>query len=132
MTALVLLGVVVAIGAAAVAIYNRLVRFKNGGESAWSDIDVQLKRRHELIPNVVETVKGYASHERATLGSRTSGPTRSPTSIRSRRRGTRGGTRGFQSRGFVSDIGRSMDTMGSTMASRPKGAGSSGFGGGSW
>jgi LemA protein len=51
----------------AVGVYNGLVRLRNGSESAWSDIDVQLKRRWELIPNLVETVKGYASHERQTL-----------------------------------------------------------------
>jgi LemA protein len=50
-----------------VGVYNGLVRLRNGSESAWSDIDVQLKRRWELIPNLVETVKGYASHERQTL-----------------------------------------------------------------
>lgn len=49
--------------------YNQLIRQKNQGEEAWSDIDVQLKRRHNLIPNLVETVKGYAQHERATLDS---------------------------------------------------------------
>ena len=51
----------------AVGAYNRLVRLRNGGESAWSDIDVQLKRRWELIPNLVETVKGYAKHEQSTF-----------------------------------------------------------------
>ena len=50
-----------------VVMYNQLVRLRNSGESAWSDIDVQLKRRHELVPNLVETVKGYASHERGTF-----------------------------------------------------------------
>lgn len=48
-------------------LYNRLVRLRNQAESAWADIDVQLKRRYDLIPNLVETVKGYASHERETL-----------------------------------------------------------------
>jgi len=48
-------------------IYNRLVRLRNQSEGAWADIDVQLKRRYDLIPNLVETVKGYASHERDTL-----------------------------------------------------------------
>ena len=47
--------------------YNGLVRSRNEAKNAWSQIDVQLKRRHDLIPNLVETVKGYASHERGTL-----------------------------------------------------------------
>jgi LemA protein len=47
-----------------VAMYNRLVRLRNRSENAWAQVDVQLKRRHDLIPNLVETVKGYASHER--------------------------------------------------------------------
>src|SRR5947207_15522182 len=52
---------------AAVAGYNKLVGLRQRSEEAWSDIDVQLKRRHSLIPNLVETVKGYAAHERGTL-----------------------------------------------------------------
>ncbi len=51
----------------AVTTYNGLVKLRNGIEAAWAQIDVQLKRRYDLIPNLVETVKGYASHERATL-----------------------------------------------------------------
>jgi LemA protein len=47
--------------------FNRLVAFKNQMKNAWSQIDVQLKRRHDLIPNLVNTVKGYAKHERETL-----------------------------------------------------------------
>ena len=47
--------------------YNRLVRLRNRIDAAWSQIDVQLKRRYDLIPNLVETVKGYAAHERETL-----------------------------------------------------------------
>jgi LemA protein len=47
--------------------YNVLVRLRNQVENAWAQIDVQLKRRHDLIPNLVETVKGYAAHERGTL-----------------------------------------------------------------
>src|ERR671914_1028667 len=47
--------------------YNRLVRLRNQIEAAWSQIDVQLRRRYDLIPNLVETVKGYAAHERETL-----------------------------------------------------------------
>lgn len=50
-----------------VSIYNRLVKLKTLVEEAWSGIDVQLKKRHDLIPNLVETVKGYASHEKETF-----------------------------------------------------------------
>jgi LemA protein len=50
-----------------IGIYNGLVRRRNEKDNAWSQIDVQLKRRHDLIPNVLETVKGYAKHERETL-----------------------------------------------------------------
>ena len=57
--------VVVLLGS--VMIYNGLVRLREHGDGAWADIDVQLKRRYDLIPNLVETVKGYASHERDTL-----------------------------------------------------------------
>src|SRR5277367_1734897 len=51
----------------AVGGYNSLVRLRNQLENAWSQIDVQLKRRYDLIPNLVETVKGYATHEKETL-----------------------------------------------------------------
>lgn len=47
--------------------YNVLVRLRNQAKNAWAQIDVQLKRRHDLIPNLVETVKGYAKHEKSTL-----------------------------------------------------------------
>jgi LemA protein len=65
-----LIGVLIALAVIAVAvigIYNSLVKLRVQADNAWSDIDVQLKRRHDLIPNVVETVKGYAGHERQTL-----------------------------------------------------------------
>lgn len=52
-----------------VSVYNKLVRLKNLVKEAWSSIDVMLKKRHDLIPNLVETVKGYASHEKETLQS---------------------------------------------------------------
>lgn len=52
-----------------ISIYNRLVRLKTLVQEAWSGIDVMLKKRHDLIPNLVETVKGYATHERETLDS---------------------------------------------------------------
>ena len=61
------LAVLIAVGAIGVSFYNRFIRLRNGAESAWSDVDVQLKRRHDLVPNLVETVKGYAAHERGTL-----------------------------------------------------------------
>ncbi|HEY6249897.1 MAG TPA: LemA family protein [Candidatus Angelobacter sp.] len=52
--------------------YNRLVRLRNRVQNAWSDVDVQLKRRHDLVPGLVETVRGYAAHERQTLDAVTS------------------------------------------------------------
>jgi LemA protein len=64
-TVLIIVLIIVAVGVGLV--YNRLVRLKNQAEGSWADIDVQLKRRYDLIPNLVETVKGYASHERETL-----------------------------------------------------------------
>jgi len=68
MTPMIVLVVAVAlIALAIITIYNGLVRLNVQAESAWSDIDVQLKRRTDLIPNIVETVKGYAGHERQTL-----------------------------------------------------------------
>ena len=50
-----------------VAMYNRLVRLRNRSENTWAQVDVQLRRRYDLIPNLVEAVKGYAAHERATF-----------------------------------------------------------------
>ena len=61
------IGILAAVALAAVVIYNSLVRLRLQCDNAWADIDVQLKRRYDLIPNVVETVKGYAAHERGTL-----------------------------------------------------------------
>jgi len=63
----IILGVVVFLLLFFVVIYNGLVRTRNQVKNAWAQIDVQLKRRHDLIPNLVETVKGYAAHERQTL-----------------------------------------------------------------
>jgi LemA protein len=67
MTLIILLIALAVIAVAVIGIYNGLVRLNVQTNNAWADIDVQLKRRHDLIPNVVETVKGYASHERQTL-----------------------------------------------------------------
>ena len=63
----ILIGGVVLLLLAVVLLYNRLVRLRNRVENAWAQIEVQLRRRYDLIPNLVETVKGYASHERATF-----------------------------------------------------------------
>ncbi len=63
----VLLGVVVLLLLWLVVIYNRLVALRQSVGQAWADIEVQLKQRHDVIPNLVETVKGYAGHERGTL-----------------------------------------------------------------
>ena len=67
MTLLIILAIVVVLGFFVVSVYNGLVKARNEVKNAWSSIDVQLKRRHDLIPNLVETVKGYAAHERGTL-----------------------------------------------------------------
>ena len=64
---LIVLGIVLLVGVYVVVTYNGLVSLRNRIENAWAQIDVQLKRRYDLIPNLVETVKGYASHERETL-----------------------------------------------------------------
>lgn len=64
---LILLLIVVVIGGWIALAYNSFVRLKNRVKEAWSDIDVQLKRRYDLIPNLIETVKGYAQHEQETL-----------------------------------------------------------------
>ncbi|HPT08135.1 MAG TPA: LemA family protein [bacterium] len=63
----IIIAVLLIIGIILISMYNGLIRLKNRVDEAWSDIDVQLKRRYDLIPNLVETVKGYATHERETL-----------------------------------------------------------------
>jgi len=64
---LVVVVILVVVAIAVVAIYNGLVRQRNRIDAAWAQIDVQLRRRYDLIPNLVETVKGYATHERETF-----------------------------------------------------------------
>ena len=64
---IVLVVVLVILAIAVVAIYNRLVRLRNRAENSWAQVDVQLRRRYDLIPNLVESVKGYAAHERGTF-----------------------------------------------------------------
>ncbi len=67
MTGWILLAILVAVGLYVAVLYNGLITRRNRIEAAWAQIDVQLKRRHDLIPNLVETVQGYATHERDTL-----------------------------------------------------------------
>ena len=76
----IILGVGAAIGFYAVFVFNRLVRERNLVREGWSGIDVQLRRRTDLIPNLVETVKAYAAHERSAVrrGRRSGAPRRSP------------------------------------------------------
>src|SRR5690606_36736504 len=63
----IVLAIVVLLAIYVIVTYNGLVSLRNRIENAWAQIDVQLKRRYDLIPNLVETVKGYAAHERQTL-----------------------------------------------------------------
>lgn len=64
---MIIIGIVVVLLLYIILTYNGLVTLRNRVKEAWSDIDVQLKRRYDLIPNLVEVVKGYASHEKETL-----------------------------------------------------------------
>ena len=66
-TGWVIIGILAVIALLLIVLYNRLVSLRQTVNQAWSDISVQLKQRHDLVPNLVETVKGYASHERETL-----------------------------------------------------------------
>ena len=66
-TLIVILVIVVVLGIVFAALYNGLVKLRNVVQESWAQIDVELKRRHDLIGNLVETVKGYAAHERGTL-----------------------------------------------------------------
>ena len=67
MILLVILGVIVLLAVWAVSLYNRLIRLRNGREQAFADVDVQLKQRHDMIPQLVEAVRGYMQHERGVL-----------------------------------------------------------------
>ena len=64
---IVLVVLVLIVALVAVIMYNRLVRLRNRAENSWAQVDVQLRRRYDLIPNIVEAVKGYAAHERGTF-----------------------------------------------------------------
>jgi LemA protein len=65
--ALVIIGIVALVGLIAIMIYNRLVGLRQNLKQGWADIDAQLRQRHDLIPNLVSTVQGYATHEKTTL-----------------------------------------------------------------
>ena len=82
----IILGILFLIVVWAIFVYNRLVTLRNRTKEAWSDIDVQLKRRYNLIPNLVETVKGYATHEREVFEKVTEARTRAmgATSVKDR------------------------------------------------
>ncbi len=67
MNILIVVGIIVLLGIIFASMYNSLVRLRNNRENAFADIDVQLKQRHDLIPQLVDTVKGYAAHEKETL-----------------------------------------------------------------
>jgi LemA protein len=67
MAGIIFLVIIVLIAFVLIGMYNGLVQLRVRADSSWSDIDVQLKRRHDLIPNLVETVKGYAAHEKGTF-----------------------------------------------------------------
>jgi LemA protein len=69
MTLIIILIVLAILVAVVIAIYNKLVRLRNTVRSSWADVDVQCKKRYDLVPNLVETVKGYASHEKTVFES---------------------------------------------------------------
>jgi LemA protein len=73
---LVILGVLIALVVIVVGMYNKLVTLRNRAENAWAQVDVQLRKRYDLIPNLVESVKGYAAHERAVFEEVTEARTR--------------------------------------------------------
>jgi LemA protein len=73
---LVILGLVLLVGLMLVVLYNRLVQQRNRVDNSWAQVEVQLKRRWDLIPNLVESVKGYAAHERGTFEAVTNARTR--------------------------------------------------------
>jgi LemA protein len=89
----ILVGLVVALVLALVLLYNRLVTLRNRVENAWAQVDVQLRRRYDLIPNLVETVKGYAAHERDTF--------EAVTNARARAQAAQGPAEQAQAEGFL-------------------------------
>jgi len=95
----IVLGVIALLVVLVVLLYNRLVTLRNRVENAWAQVDVQLKRRYDLIPNLVETVKGYAAHERETF--------EAVTNARARAQAAQGPTEQGAAEGFLSQaLGR--------------------------
>jgi len=78
---IVIVAVVVVILVMAIAVYNRLVRVRNAVDNSWAHIDVQLNRRHDLVPNLVATVQGYATHEQSTLAAVTQARTAAASAL---------------------------------------------------
>jgi LemA protein len=94
------LGVVALLVVIAVGLYNSLVRLRVRCDEAWADIETQLKRRHDLIPNLVETVKGYAAHERGVF--------EKVTELRSRAMGATGPAQAAQAEGLLGQALRGL------------------------
>jgi LemA protein len=92
---LVIIGIIVLIAVFVIGIYNALIRLRNQVDNAWSQIDVQLKRRHDLIPNLVETAKGYMEHERGTF--------EAITEARSKAMGAKGPAEAGQAEGALTE-----------------------------
>ncbi len=100
MTPWIIGGIVVLLLIIFVSIYNRLVGARNRVDNAWGQVEVQLKRRYDLIPNLVETVKGYASHERATF--------ENVTAARSAAQSAQGPAEQAQAEGFLTQALRQL------------------------
>ena len=100
MTGLVVLGIAVVLALVGVGLYNSLVRARVRVDEAWSGISTQLKRRHDLIPNLVETVKGYAGHEKSVL--------EKVTELRSRAMGAATPGQAAQSEGLLTQALRGL------------------------
>ncbi len=92
---LVVIGLIVFVAMFVIGIYNALIRLRNQVDNAWSQIDVQLKRRHDLIPNLVETAKGYMEHERGTF--------EAITEARSKAMGAKGPAEAGQAEGALTE-----------------------------
>ncbi len=100
MTFIIILVVVALIIVWLIAIYNGLIKLRNRVDEAWSDIDVQLKRRYDLIPNLINTVKGYASHEKETF--------QNVTEARARAMGAKDAKEQAQAENMLSDTLKSL------------------------